>query len=48
MSKQFDELNEAFNVTGDVMPVEKPEVKVDKPALSPEDIKKDYEYTRGN
>ena len=48
MSKQFDELNEAFNVTGDVMPIEKPEVKVDKPALSPEDIKKDYEYTRGN
>jgi len=48
MSKQFDELNDAFNVTSEVMPVEKQEAKIEKPALSAEDIKKDYEYTRGN
>ena len=48
MSKQFDELNDAFNVTSEVMPVENQEAKIEKPALSAEDIKKDYEYTRGN
>jgi len=48
MSKQFDELNDTFNVTSEVMPVEKQEAKIEKPALSAEDIKKDYEYTRGN
>jgi hypothetical protein len=50
MTKKFDDLNEAFNVEGEVVSIE-PENKIDKIEnikSSVEDIKKDYEYTRGN
>jgi len=49
MTDKFDGLDEAFNVTGELMPVEKKEVETIKPkSSSPQDIQKDYEYTRGN
>ena len=51
MTKKFDDLNETFNVSDDFIQPEvevSPIQKVDKEKLSPDDIKKDYEYTRGN
>jgi len=50
MTKKFDDLNEAFNVDGEVVSKET-EGKIEKIEnikSSVEDIKKDYEYTRGN
>ena len=50
MTKKFDKLNETFNVDGDIIPVDS-EVsieKVEKISSSVDDVKKDYEYTRGN
>jgi hypothetical protein len=50
MTKKFDDLNEAFNVEGEVVSSE-PEGRIEKIEnikSSVEDIKKDYEYTRGN
>jgi hypothetical protein len=53
MTNKFDNLNETFNVAGDIVPAatEKTEVisreeKKENPIS--DDIKKDYEYTRGN
>jgi hypothetical protein len=51
MTKQFDKLNEAFNISGEVVSSEKEITtieKIDKNESSSEDIRKDYEYTRGN
>jgi hypothetical protein len=50
MSKKFDDLNETFNVAGDIVSssVETAEEKIEKLAEVSNDIKKDYEYTRGN
>ena len=49
MEDKFNELNETFNVTGEMMPPEKKEVeKIQPKSSSADDIKKDYEYTRGN
>ena len=51
MTKKFDDLNETFNVSDDFIQPEvevSPIRKVEKEKLSPDDIKKDYEYTRGN
>lgn len=50
MTKKFDDLNEAFNVAGDVVSreVETAEEKVESIASISNDLKKDYEYTRGN
>jgi hypothetical protein len=51
MTKKFDELNDAFNVSGDIVSreVETIEEKVENIASSiSNDLKKDYEYTRGN
>ena len=48
MTNKFDTLNDEFNVAGDI---EQPEVvnkKIDKIKESSDDIKKDYDYTRGN
>jgi hypothetical protein len=51
MTKNFDGLNDTFNVSGDLV---HPEVEVsiekrpEQKEFSTEDIKKDYEYTRGN
>lgn len=51
MTKKFDDLNDAFNVAGDVVSreVESIEEKIETIASSTSnDLKKDYEYTRGN
>ena len=53
MTNKFDDLNDAFNVAGDIVPAatEKTEVipkqeKPERPIV--DDVRKDYEYTRGN
>jgi len=49
MTDKFDSLDDAFNVAGEIMPATKKEVEAIKPkSSSPQDIQKDYEYTRGN
>ena len=50
MTKKFDDLNETFNVAGEVVSkeIESTEQKVEKIAKESDDLKKDYEYTRGN
>ena len=50
MTKKFDGLNETFNVTGEIVPnnSETNVEKIEKVANSIDDIKKDYDYTRGN
>ena len=50
MTKKFDSLNDAFNVEGEIVPVEsKSEIeKIEAIASTVDDIKKDYNYTRGN
>lgn len=51
MTKKFNDLNDAFNVAGDIVSreVETVEEKVEAIASSvSNDLKKDYEYTRGN
>ena len=51
-SKKFDKLNETFNVSGEVVETEIikeiHENKIGEISNSIQDIKKDYEYTRGN
>ena len=53
MTKKFDKLNETFNVDGEIVPVVPIESetlveKIEKVSLTVDDIKKDYDYTRGN
>jgi hypothetical protein len=50
MTKKFDDLNDAFNVEGEIISkeTEAPIQKIENANFSSEDIKKDYEYTRGN
>jgi archaellum component FlaC len=50
MTKKFDNLNETFNVSGEIVStdVESSIEKVEAISSTVEDIKKDYEYTRGN
>jgi hypothetical protein len=50
MTKKFDGLNDAFNVDGEIIPVEsKSEIeKIETIASAIDDVKKDYDYTRGN
>jgi hypothetical protein len=52
MTKKFDKLNDTFNVSGKIIetsPVESSIERDSEKILSPvDDIKKDYEYTRGN
>ena len=49
MTKNFDELNDAFNVSTDLVSAEPAEVGITKPEKHERnDIEKDYEYTRGN
>ena len=48
MTKKFDDLNDCFNVEGEIVKQE-PKIKGElKVSSSSEDVKKDYEYTRGN
>jgi len=42
----FDPIDEALNITSDIVEVEKAPIKREKPQV--DDIKKDYEYTRAN
>ena len=50
MTKKFDNLNDTFNVNAEIVPapIEAIEEKIEKVASMSDDIKKDYEYTRGN
>jgi hypothetical protein len=50
MTKKFDKLNETFNVDGEIVSVEAESVseKIEKYESDANDIKKDYEYARGN
>ena len=50
MTKKFDNLNDTFNVAGEIVSteVESVEEKIEKVAQVSDDIKKDYDYTRGN
>ena len=50
MSKKFDELNDAFDVSGDIVSseIEKIEPERERRDINGNDVKKDYEYTRGN
>tara|TARA_Y100000004_G_scaffold32821_1_gene34685 strand:- start:90 stop:497 length:408 start_codon:yes stop_codon:yes gene_type:complete len=48
--KKFDEISEALNTETDIVDVTPTESAIEKPVRtdSDEQIKKDYEYTRGN
>lgn len=50
MTKKFDKLNETFNVDGEIVPVKSETVieKIEKISSTVDDVKKDYDYTRGN
>ena len=48
MTNKFDTLNDEFNVAGDVVQPEVVNKKIDKIKEASDDIKKDYDYTRGN
>ena len=49
MTKQFEELDDAFNVTSEIVPTESAEVGITKPEKHDRsDIERDYDYTRGN
>ncbi len=49
MTKQFEELDDAFNVTSEIVPTDTTEVGITKPERHiKSDIEKDYDYTRGN
>ena len=54
MTKKNDKLNDIFNVTGEIVSVEvevAEQIQIEKIKSTPssiDDIKKDYEYTRGN
>lgn len=50
MTKKFDKLNDTFNVESEIVSVDsKGEIeKIEKIASTIDDVKKDYDYTRGN
>ena len=48
MSDKYEKLNDTFDVEASEVSKEIVEKKIDKIESSVEDIKKDYEYTRGN
>jgi predicted house-cleaning noncanonical NTP pyrophosphatase (MazG superfamily) len=52
MSKNFDKLNEVFDVSGEIVSETKFDdsnlSNIKSESISADDIKKDYEYTRGN
>ena len=48
MTKNFDDLNETFNVSDDIVKAEVVKKELDTMKSNSDDIKKDYEYTRGN
>ena len=50
MTNKFDDLNDTFNVAGEIInpEVDQSEQKIKKIASNVDDVKKDYDYTRGN
>ena len=48
MTNKFDTLNDEFNVAGDIVQPEVLDKKIEKVKEASDDIKKDYDYTRGN
>ena len=48
MTNKFDTLNDEFNVAGDIVQPEVVDEKIQKIKETSDDIKKDYDYTRGN
>jgi len=52
MTKKYDKLNDAFNVSGEIVSSETEDMEVldnvVKETVINDDVKKDYEYTRGN
>ena len=48
MTNKFDTLNDEFNVAGDIVQPEVVNKKIDNKKEISDDIKKDYDYTRGN
>jgi hypothetical protein len=50
MTKKFDEINKTFNVDAEIIPAETENVstEIEKISSTVDDVKKDYEYTRGN
>jgi archaellum component FlaC len=50
MTKKFDEINKTFNVDAEVIPAETKNIssEIEKISSTVDDVKKDYEYTRGN
>tara|TARA_B100002019_G_scaffold286915_1_gene298100 strand:- start:1444 stop:1863 length:420 start_codon:yes stop_codon:yes gene_type:complete len=50
MNNKFEELDDTFNVDADIVEVEPttPEKKIEEIKATSNDIKKDYDYTRGN
>ena len=48
MTKNFDDLNETFNVSDDIVKAEVVKKELDTIKSNSDDVKKDYEYTRGN
>jgi len=48
MTNKFDTLNDEFNVAGDIVQPEVVDKKIEKIKEASDDIKKDYDYTRGN
>ena len=50
MTKKFDKLDDAFNVESEIVSSDQEDTieKIEKVSSAVDDIKKDYEYTRGN
>lgn len=48
MTKKFDKLNETFDVSSEIVESKPIEEKIETISSSMEDVRKDYEYTRGN
>ena len=48
MEKKFDKLNETFNTSNELVQPEVVEEKIEKVKSSVDDVRKDYDYTRGN
>ena len=50
MTKKFDKLNDEFNVNADIVPASNTDIvkNIDAADRVSDDIRKDYDYTRGN
>ena len=47
-TNKFDGIEDALDVESDIIPVKKPKVEIESTASTKEQLKKDYEYTRGH